>query len=123
MTSQARAATRENRVNSVQDLTVTLAERVMGWSAAPERFLLGGRSWVPRWRFQPLTSLEDAFRLLEKAAGTFTLSLKGDGTLSAQVQVKNGAGSAVGTSKAATITVAVARAIGLDVPDGFLEKR
>jgi len=59
----------------------------------------------------------------EKAASTFTLALKGDGTFSAQVQVRDRAGNAVGASKAATIAVAVARAIGLDVPDGVTEAK
>jgi len=48
-------------------VTARLAERVMGWSVAPDRYLIGNRSWIPRWRFQPLERLEDAFRLLEKA--------------------------------------------------------
>jgi hypothetical protein len=108
---------------SSEQLTTLLAERVMGWGVVPERFLIGGRRWIPRWRFQPLTNLEDAFRLLEKAASTFTLTLKGHGTFSAQVKVRDHAGSAVGASKAATITVAVARAIGLDVPDNVLEAK
>jgi hypothetical protein len=106
-----------------EHLTAILAQRVMGWGAGPDRFLLGGRGWLPRWRFQPLTNLDDAFQLLDKAASTFTLALKGDTTFSAQVQVKGRVGSAVGLSKAATITVAVARAIGLDGPDDVLPTR
>jgi hypothetical protein len=106
-----------------EHLTAILAQRVMGWGVGPDRFLIGGRRWLPHWRFQPLTNLDVAFRLLEKAASTFTLALRDDGTFSVQVQVQDHAGSAIGGSKAATITVAVARAIGLDVPDGVLEAK
>lgn len=123
MTDRASAETRGTRASTVEDLTIALAEQVMTWRALPERFLMGRRRWIPHWRFQPLTNLEHALKLLETAASTFTLALKSDGTFSAQVQVKDHAGRAVGTSKAATITVAVARAIGLDVPDGVLEAK
>jgi hypothetical protein len=109
------------RSMTADQLTAILAERVLGWGVGPDRFLLGGRRWLPRWRFQPLTRIEDAFQVLEKEASTFTLALRGDGTFSAQVQVRDHAGSALGASKAATITVAVARAIGLNVPDVVLE--
>jgi hypothetical protein len=49
------------------DLTTLLARRVMGWEIAPDRFLMGKRKWMPRWRFQPELKLEDAFRPLEAA--------------------------------------------------------
>jgi len=49
-------------------LTAILAEKVMGWSVGPDRFLMGNRRWQPRWRFQPTENLDDAFRVLEKAA-------------------------------------------------------
>src|SRR5713226_4945716 len=49
-------------------LTSLLAERVMGWGVGPDRFLTGGRCWLPRWRFQPAERIEDAFRLLEQTA-------------------------------------------------------
>src|SRR5262245_53243691 len=38
-------------------LTVALAERVMGWRVAPGRFIKSGRSWIPHWRFSPLTRI------------------------------------------------------------------
>ena len=40
----------------------------MGWTVGPDRFMMGNRGWMPRWRFQPAEKLEDAFRLLEEAA-------------------------------------------------------
>jgi hypothetical protein len=106
---------------SSENLTTTLAQRVMGWGIAPDRFLLGGRCWLPRWRFQPLANLDDAFRLLDKAAAEYTLTSAADGTFTAQVWVADRNGRASGKSKAKTITVAIARAIGLAVPDETVE--
>jgi hypothetical protein len=101
-----------------EQLTAILAKRVMGWGVGPDRFLMDKRRWIPRWRFQPLTNLEDAFRLLEKAAGTFTLTASADGTFAARVRIgKNRSGKASGKSKATVISTAVARAIGLDLAD------
>jgi hypothetical protein len=37
---------------TTEALTVLLAERVMHWRAFPGRFLIDGRSWLPKWRFQ-----------------------------------------------------------------------
>ena len=53
---------------SNDQLTTILAERIMGWTVGPDRFMMGGRQWQPRWRFQPLERVEDAFRLLKHAA-------------------------------------------------------
>jgi hypothetical protein len=49
-------------------LTAILAERVMVWTVGPDRFLMGNRRWMPRWRFQPIEKLADAQRLLERMA-------------------------------------------------------
>ena len=106
-----------------EQLTAILAERVMGWTVVPERFITGNRRWLPRWRFQPLANLRDAFRLLERAAATYTLTATANGTFTAHVSVGDRTRSASGKSKAATITVAAARAIGIDVSDELLEER
>jgi len=50
-----------------QALTRLLAERVMKWTAGPNLFMLGGRTWIPNWRFQPCENLADAFQLLDTA--------------------------------------------------------
>jgi hypothetical protein len=106
-----------------EQLTAILAERVMGWGIAPDRFLLGGRRWVPSWRFQPLTNLDDAFRLLDRAATEYTLTGAGAGTFTVQVRVADRSGSASGKSKAKTITLAIASALGLDVVEAEARKR
>jgi hypothetical protein len=103
---------------AVEQLPAALAQRVLGWTVAPERFLTGQRGWIPRWHFQPLKRVEDAFKLLDVAATGFTLTLSGDHIFRARVQVGSRTGRATGKSKATTITVAIARALGLHVPDG-----
>jgi hypothetical protein len=96
-------------------LTGELASRVMGWKTAPDRFVKGGRSWIPRWRFQPLVELADAFRLLDKGARRYSLTCDGRRTFSVEVQVGTRHGKASSKNKARAITLAVARALGLEV--------
>jgi hypothetical protein len=100
---------------SDQKLTDELARRVMGWKAAPDRFMKPGRGWIPRWRFQPLVDLADAFRLLDQVAHRYCLTSDGRRTFSVEVQVGTRRGKASGKHKARIITLAVARALGLEV--------
>ena len=109
------------RVMTSDELTRALIEHLLGWRVAPERFLKGGRSWEPRWRFQPLRHIENACQLLEKAGGSYTLSKAPDGTFAAQVSVNGRQGNARGATEAVALTIALARAIGIDVPDELLE--
>ena len=97
-------------------LTALLAQRVMGWSIGPDRFMMGNRGWMPRWRFQPVAKLDDAFRLLEEAKPQ-EFSICGDdkGTIHVQVRIAGVAGEARGTSKPLAIAYAVARAVGIEV--------
>jgi hypothetical protein len=99
-------------------LTAVLAERVMGWGVGPDRFLMGNRGWMPRWRFQPIEKLEDAFRLLEEATPQ-EYSICGDekGNVHVRVRIDGTAGEAWGTSKPSVITHATARAVGIEVSD------
>lgn len=95
-------------------LTTILAERVLSWKGRGDRFLQPGRSWIPRWRFQPLTNIENAFQLLNRAVDQFSLTLDSNKVFAAEVQIANRKGSATGRSKARTITMAIARAMGLE---------
>lgn len=97
-------------------LTNLLAQRVLGWIVAPDRFLMGDRRWLPRWRFQPTESAGDAFRLLEEAAPQEYV-IRGDNTGNVQVQVRIGeiTGEASGRSIPRAITCAIARALGVEV--------
>jgi hypothetical protein len=102
----------------IEDLTAAMARRVMGWEVAPDRFLIGKRRWMPRWRFQPEERLEDAFRLLE-AAGTqkYAMGREAKGLFWAHVQIGRATGRARDRSKPRAITLAVARALKLQVDD------
>lgn len=97
-------------------LIAILAERVMGWTVGPERFLMGNREWTPRWRFQPADKLEDAFRLLDEATPE-EYSICGDdkGNVHVQIRIAGRTGEARGTSRPLVITYAIARAVGIEV--------
>ena len=97
-------------------LTALLAERVMGWSAAPDRFLVGNRRWISRWRFQPEQNLRDAFRLLEEAKPEhYSMGSEKGGVFWVRVEIAGVVGEARHASKPRAVTFAVARALGIDV--------
>jgi hypothetical protein len=100
---------------TIQRLEELLAERILGWRTAPDRFLMDGRRWIPRWRFQPTTRLKDASRLLDAAAPDEYMVGAENGTFWAKVRIAGTTGEAHESSQARAITLAVARAIGLDV--------
>ena len=101
---------------SNDQLTAVLAERVMGWTVGPDRFMMGNRGWMPRWRFQPAEKLDDAFRLLQEAAPQ-AYSVCGDdkGNIHVEVRINGAAGEARGTSIPGAVAYAVARAVGVEV--------
>jgi hypothetical protein len=97
-------------------LTARLAERVMHWRVGPERFLIGDRRWLPRWRFQPCERLEDAFRLLKQSApDEYSMGAAENGSFWVKVRVADATGEACEPSKPQAITFAIARAFGIDV--------
>jgi hypothetical protein len=98
-------------------LTEELACHLMGWRLAPDRFMKSGRSWIPRWRFTPLTSLEHAFQLLDRAASKYTLTAVAGVAFTAEVRVRGRMGKVSGLSKAKTISLALAQALELELPD------
>ena len=87
----------------------------MGWKVTPDRFIKSGRSWIPRWRFQPLDDIADAIELLNRVASWFTLLSTLKKVVTAEVNVAGRHGKASGPQTARTITIAVARALGLVV--------
>jgi hypothetical protein len=100
-------------------LTALLAERVMHWRVGPERFLMGDRRWLPRWRFKPAERLKDAFRLLEQAAPEeYSMVGAENGSFWVKVRVAGTTGEARDLSKPRAMTFAIARAFGIDV-DSF----
>src|SRR5688572_28015138 len=96
-------------------LTALLAERVMRWKVAPSRFLQSGRRWIPQWRFSPLTCIAAAFDLLDQSEAAYWIERSVAGEFTVKVQVGDAVGIARGEPKARAITLAVARALGLDV--------
>jgi hypothetical protein len=102
-------------MKTTEHLTALLAERAMGWRVGPDRFLLGGRQWKPRHYFQPTKRPADAFRLLDASgAERYTITRCERGNCSAQVQIKGVVGEAREASEALAISLAIARAIGID---------
>ena len=101
-----------------QALTKLVAERVMKWTAAPDRFMLGHRKWIPNWRFQPCEVFEHAIQLLDAARPT-TYSLANDrvGCFWASVEIDGVVGQARDRSRPRAVTIAVARAMGIDVDE------
>jgi hypothetical protein len=96
-------------------LTAILAERVTGRKACPDRFIKSGRSSIPRNLFRPLTRLEDAFLLLGRVASHYTLTSV-RGLFTAEVRVGVQLGKATGEPQARTITLAIAQALEIEVP-------
>jgi hypothetical protein len=101
-----------------ENLTALLAQRVMGWRPALGRFLMENRRWLPSHRFQPTERIQDAFRLLEKAA-PYKYKMRGDdtGVFYVHVQIGRATGEAQGRSKPLAIALAVARALGEEIPE------
>jgi hypothetical protein len=88
----------------------------MGWRVGPERFMMDARRWLPRWRFQPATRLEDALRLLQRSASQdYATGAAENDVFWARVLIADVVGEARECSQARAITLAVARAIGLEV--------
>ena len=95
-------------------LTAQLAERVIGWKVAPDRFMKPGRSWIKRCRFRPLQNASDAVELLGRAADSFHLVGPRRTVFIVEVKIGGRCGKALGNQFARTITTAVARALGLE---------
>ena len=117
MNSRVRINKQAPEGTTPKELTAVLAARVMKWGVAPNRFLLDGRRWVPRWRFRPAEKIEDAFRLLEALnPEEYDMAGRRSDNFCVRIRLDNGAiGEASDESKARAITYAVARAIGIDV--------
>lgn len=97
-------------------LTATLAVKVMGWVAKPDRYMTGSRGWLPRWRFQPMKNLENAISLLEASAPDECSIVRHQGTnWAVTISIGDHLGRAQDHSQARAITLAVAQAVGLDV--------
>jgi hypothetical protein len=103
---------------SDEHLTGRLARQVMDWKVGPDRFVMDGRRWLPRWRFKPLERLADAIRLLEHAAPQeYAMGASENGGFWARIRIAGVTGEARESSQARALTLAIARAIGIDVEE------
>ena len=73
------------------------------------------RSWIPRWKFNPLERIQDAFMLLDASRSKHYTIVKAKGSFKVEVECDGRIGKATGQSSAQTITIALARSLGLDV--------
>jgi hypothetical protein len=74
------------------------------------------RRWLPSHRFQPTKRIEDAYRVLERAAPKrFTIRGDDTGVSFAEVQIGVVTGRARDRSNARALTYAIARALRLEV--------
>jgi hypothetical protein len=103
-------------MTSVDHLTVVLAERIMGWTAGPDRFSMGKRKWIPRWRFHPTNRMEDALVLLKHLApDRYEMGCGENGVFWAKVHIACTTGAAHEASQAKALTFAIAGAVGIEV--------
>ncbi|MBI4463135.1 MAG: hypothetical protein HY647_00385 [Acidobacteria bacterium] len=92
-----------------------LAVQVMHWRVGPDRFITGNRSWLPKWRFNPLQRLEDAFMLLDHSkSARYVISQTGS-KFQVEVEHDGKIGKAADKAKPRAITLALARSLGLEV--------
>lgn len=74
-----------------------LAQQVLHWGIGADRFMTGDRSWIPKWKFNPLEHLEDAFRLLDHSlAVRYSISQSG-GSFAVEVEQGRKTGRARGS--------------------------
>lgn len=97
-------------------LTGFLAERVMGWTVGPNRFVTTNRGWLRRSAFQPTERLQDAHRVLQAAKPSDYSMGGGLGKIAwAHVQIGDVSGGASHQSLPVAICLATLRALGIDI--------
>jgi hypothetical protein len=80
-----------------------------------DRFRMGGRQWLLRWRFQPTENI-DALRLLETAApNIYTIGSEQGCEFWLRVEIVGIVREAHPASKSKAIMFTIPRAIGIDV--------
>jgi phage-related baseplate assembly protein len=94
-------------------MTDRLAERVLGWRPAPDRFMTGARTYILRARFRPFTDIRDALRLAEKLTRRYSLTADATG-FTAEIQYQERVERATANHKARAVTLAIARVLELD---------
>jgi hypothetical protein len=104
---------------TVAKLEALLAEKVLGWKVAADRFVMANRRWIPRWRFQPFKSLSDAFQLLDGVKpARFSMGSDGGDEFWVRIEVDGRVGEARHSSRPQAISLAIAKAVGISIDDG-----
>lgn len=103
-------------MNDVLRLTEALAQKTLGWKSGPNRYLMSNRRWLPKWRFQPTEKIADAFHLVE-AGGVekYQILAERKNKYLVKVRTSRSTGQGCATSLPLAISLAVARAYGIDV--------
>jgi len=96
-----------------------LVAKILGWKSSADRYVKPNRSWIPKWRFSPLKRIGDAFDLLEATKASYRLDCSPENVLRVEVEVGGQVGQAHGQLAARTITLALARAVGLTEGDAL----
>jgi hypothetical protein len=97
-------------------LTSLLVDKLLGWRATSDRFLMANRQWLPRWRFQPTSDLGHAFRLLDAARPEdFIICGTKNHDYTVRVRIRGILGEAASKSIPLAICLATARALGAEV--------
>lgn len=94
-------------------ITDMLAERLLKWRPAPDRFMTGRRNWIRRSLFQPLRNVNDALRLVRRLGNNYTLVSASEGC-TVEVRFSGRLGRATASHEARAITLAVAQVVDLD---------
>ena len=92
-----------------------LAQQVLHWRVGPDRFITGNRSWLPKWRFNPLQRLEDAFMLLDHSKSARYVISQTGAAFQVAVEHDGEIGRASDDCKPRAITLALARSLGLEM--------
>lgn len=103
---------------SDEQLTSALVERAMRWRLAPGRYLKPGGGWTSRSGFRPLVDVRDALQALEAVTGDYSILAKPGEGITVAVRISGLTGKAAGKSKARTISLALALALGIDPEAG-----
>lgn len=99
-----------------RDLTDLIACGVLAWTVGPDRYVMSARRWAPRWRFQPLVRIEDAFKALSSVGNSYLIERHATGEVSVTVFTDSGSGASTSRSVPRAISIATARAVGIDIP-------
>ena len=101
---------------SCDQFDAALAEEVLDWRTTPERFLLGGRRWKPRWKFRPTKNVNDAAVLVEALSPqSYVVETDSSGVHFVKILIGNRAVHGKDKSKPLAICRAVAAAVGIEV--------